>query len=503
MTSALTALRERIAIITDLESAASLLNWDQLTIMPTAGGPLRAHQIKTVETLAHELFVDAATERLLSAAEDEVAAGAGEDIDKALVRVARRDFDRFSRIPAELVGEIAKASADGYAVWTSARAANDFSAFLPSLERNIELRLRYIDCFEPAATPYDVLVEDYEEGLTSEDITRVFDGLKPELRTLVGRVVERSDLVSDELLHKRYPIEGQDALGRWTLGKLGYDPRNWRLDLTVHPFQQSIGVTDIRLTTRYNEEDVSDSLLSTIHEFGHGIYERQIDPSLSRTLLATGCSMTLHESQSRFWENLVGRSSEFTEFIFPEFARLFPEQCNGSSPRDLYRALNKMQPSFVRVEADELTYGFHIIIRYELEREIIEGRMNARDLPEAWNALYKQYLGVDVPNDRVGVLQDVHWSAGSFGYFPTYFLGSILAAQIWKRMTGDLPQSRDLIRQGDFGPIRDWQAQHLHRFGRMYTPKETVQMVAGEPLDPAPYLAYMTAKVNSLYGTTI
>ncbi len=503
MGTALKNLRDRMGTITDLYSAVSLLNWDQLTIMPPLGGPLRAHQIESVEIVAHQIFVDPETARLLEAAETETATGEGSEIDHALVRVTRRDYDRATRVPAALVGKLAKASSDGYAVWTKARANDDFAAFLPSLERNIELRLRYIDCFEPAATPYDVLVEDYEFGMTSAEISSVFNGLKPQLKSLVDRVRDHQHLVSDALVLKEYPLQGQDELGRWVLSQLGYDPASWRLDLTVHPFQQSISVDDIRLTTRYNENDVSDALLSTVHEFGHGIYERQIDPALSRTPLAEGCSMTLHESQSRFWENLIGRSPEFAELLHPRFQQIFPKQAKGSSPQDFYKALNKMQPSLIRVEADELTYGFHIIVRYELEREIIEGRMQAKDLPEAWNALYKQYLGVDVPNDRLGVLQDVHWSSGSFGYFPTYFLGSILAAQIWKRMIGDLPNARDLITAGDFAPICDWQREHLHRFGRMYTPKETIELVAGGPLDPAPYVAYMTAKVNSLYGTSL
>lgn len=503
MGSALSALRDRLGTITDLYSAVSLLNWDQLTIMPVQGGPLRAHQIESVEIIAHQLFVDVETARLLDAAEKEIAAGHGNDIDEALVRVTRRDYDRETRVRSSLVGELAKASSDGYAVWTKARTEDDFASFLPALERNIELRLRYIECFEPASTPYDVLVADYDFGLTSAEISAVFDGLKPHLKSLVDRVRDRQELVSNDLVLQEYPLPGQDELGRWVLRQLGYDPASWRLDLTVHPFQQSISVNDIRLTTRYNESDLSDALLSTVHEFGHGIYERQIDPSLSRTPLAEGCSMTLHESQSRFWENLVGRSPEFSELLHPRILQIFPEQAKGSTPQNLYKALNKMEPSLIRVEADELTYGFHIIIRYELEREIIEGRMRAGDLPEAWNALYKEYLGVDVPNDRLGVLQDVHWSSGSFGYFPTYFLGSILAAQIWKRMVGDLPNARDLISAGDFAPIRDWQREHLHRFGRMYSPKETVELVAGGPLDPDPYLAYMTAKVNSLYGTSL
>ncbi|MGE3799238.1 MAG: carboxypeptidase M32, partial [Thermomicrobiales bacterium] len=317
MSTSVRALRERMGTIADLRSASALLSWDQLTIMPIQGGAERAHQIKTVEQLAHQMLIDSETGRLLEQAEKDIAAGGGTEIETALVRVTRHDYDRASRVPGELIGEIAKAAADGYAVWTEARSNADYSAFLPALERNIELRMRYIDCFEPADSPYDVLVEDYEQGLTSAEITRIFESLKPRLHSLVERVVERQDVVSADMLHQPFPVEGQEALGRWTLDRLGFDAGSWRLDPTVHPFQQTIGVHDIRLTTRYNGQDFSDSLLSTIHEFGHGIYERQIDPQLSRSPLASGCSMTLHESQSRFWENLFGRSVEYASLLHP------------------------------------------------------------------------------------------------------------------------------------------------------------------------------------------
>jgi carboxypeptidase Taq len=500
MGTAIDALRERMATYYDLTMTGSLLTWDQLTIMPINGGPARAHQIKTIEMVSHQLLVGDETARLLDAAETEVANGEGSEIEQCLVRVTRRDFERAVRVPGELVGEIAKAAADGYAVWTDARANDDFPAFLPALEKNIELQKRYIDCFDVAESPYDVLIDNYEEGLTSAEISAVFEGIKPYLRPLIDRVVDRQEAVSDEFFRKPFSLAGQEEVGLWTAEKLGFDPASWRLDPTVHPFQSSMSIQDIRLTTRYNENDLFDSLFSTVHEFGHGIYEHQISMDLERTPLGGGCSMTLHESQSRFWENMIGRSREFAGLLHPALARVFPEEMKGATPETTYKAMNVMRPSLIRVEADELTYGFHIIVRYELEREIIENGMKASDLPEAWNARMKQYLGIDVPSNRLGVLQDVHWSAGSIGYFPTYFLGSILAAQIWKKMAGDLPDLRDLIAAGDFAPIREWQREHLHRYGRMYTPKETIEKVVGGPLDPQPYIGYMTAKVNSLYG---
>jgi carboxypeptidase Taq len=500
MGEALAALRDRMATIADLTNVEQLLSWDQLVMMPERAAPERSQQLRTIETLAHAMLIDPETRRLLDDAERELGAGNATEVDAALIRVTRYDFDRASRVPSELIGEIAQAASDGYQIWTKARKTDDFARFLPALERNVALRFRYIECFEPAASPYDVLLEDFEPGLTSAEITPIFDRLKVELRPLVDRVVAAADRVQDGVFRQHFPVDRQQEAGLLILERLGFDPASWRLDPTVHPFASSVGIQDIRLTTRYIEDHLSDTLLSSIHEFGHGLYEAQIDPMLRRTPMAGGCSMTLHESQSRFWENMVGRCREFWTLVHPELAAIFPDQLRDASPDDLYRGVNRMQPSLIRIEADELTYGFHIIVRYELELDLVEGRLQAKDLPEAWNAKMKEYLGVEVPNDREGVLQDVHWSNGAIGYFPTYFLGSILAAQLWDRMAAEMTDPSALMAQGDFAPIREWQREQVHRYGRMYTPRETIERAAGGPLDPGPYVAYMQRKVESLYG---
>lgn len=497
---ALRALRERMATIHDLSAVSSLLSWDQLTMMPGRAAKDRGSQIRSVEMICHGMLVDDETGRLLDLAERESELEDHSEIDAALVRVTRYDRERALRVPVDLVGEIAQAAADGYMVWLDARKHSDFEIFLPALERNLELRFRFIDCFEPAATPYDVLLEDYEEGLTSEEVTRIFEALKPQLRPLVDRVVANADRVERKSLECRFPIESQRELGLQMLELLGYDPASWRIDSTVHPFASSIGLSDIRLTTKYVENNVTDGILSTIHEFGHGLYEAQIDRSLSRTPMASGCSMTLHESQSRFWENMIGKSQPFWQLMTPLMKERFPEQLAGATPDSMYRAVNVMRPSLIRIESDELTYGFHIMLRYELERQLIERQLALRDLPEAWNATMKDYLGVDVPSDLQGVLQDVHWSAGAFGYFPTYLLGSVLSAQIWDRMKADLPEAESLIAAGDFAPIRRWQREHVHATGRMYPPAETIERAVDSPLDPASYVDYMNRKVASLYG---
>jgi carboxypeptidase Taq len=282
--------------------------------------------------------------------------------------------------------------------------------------------------------------------------------------------------------------------------RVGFESGSWRLDPTAHPFAQSLATTDIRLTTRYNERDLAMALFGTIHECGHGLYEEGVDASLERTILANGCSAALHESQSRMWENQFGRSRAFWQFAFPLVRDVFPEQFSDLDAETVYRAANKVMPSLIRVEADEVTYPLHVILRFEIERDLFEGDLKPADLPEVWNAKIREYLGIEVPDVADGVLQDVHWSEGLYGYFPTYALGTVLAAQIWQRVRRDLPDIDGLIAQGEWIPLREWAREHIHRFGRTYTPKETIQRVVGGPIDPEPFLQYVTAKVDDLYG---
>lgn len=488
-------------MIHDLDRASGVLEWDQLTKMPPAGAEARAHQLETVSRIHHELFTAAETGRLLDEAEAETASLERDSVEASTVRVARRDWERARRVPTELAGEIAGAASSGYAAWLDAREAVDFQRFLPALRQNVELKKRYIDCFDVAASPYDVLLEDYEPGLTSAEITPVFDQLKPVLKELVGRVSARQDKVDDSLLRQDYPAADQQRLMEQLIEVLGATDDRWRLDETVHPFAAGISINDIRLTTRYHEDHLAHALFGTIHEFGHGLYEAQIDLELERTPLGTGCSMTLHESQSRLWENLIGRGEPFSRYVMPMLSEAFSQQLGSATPDDFYRAVNKMRPSFIRVEADELTYGLHIILRYEIELELVEGRVSVDELPEIWNAKMKEYLGLDVPDDVTGVMQDVHWSGGSFGYFPTYLLGTVLSLQIWDRMTSAIPDHPHQIETGAFAPTRDWLRDHMHRYGSTYTPKETIELAVGGPLDAGPYIAYLNEKVTALYGT--
>jgi carboxypeptidase Taq len=496
----LTELRERLGEIIDLNRASALLGWDQQTMMPPRGTEGRSDQLSTIDRMSHELFVSDEIGRLLDElAEHELEP---ESVDAALIRVTRRDWEKARRIPSDLRGELTRAEVLGVPAWAEARQNSDFEAFLPYLERNVELRRRYIACFaDTGKSDYDILLDDYQEDARSEEITAIFERIKEVVIPLI-REVAAAEPVESGFAHGHFPVEKQELFGREILERLGYSSDAWRLDPTVHPFATSISVDDIRLTTRYSEAD-AESIFHTSHEFGHGIYEHGLDPALERTPLVELNSMVLHESQSRLWENLVCRSRPFWRHFFPRLQELFPDQLNGTTDEQWWRYVNRVQPDFIRVEADEVTYGMHIILRYELEQDIFAGRLELRDLPEAWNAKMKEYLGLDVPDHARGVLQDVHWSAGSFGYFPTYLLGTIASVQIWERARADLSDLDSQMEAGEFGALRDWLGEKLYRWGRRFSPDEMLERIVGGPLDVEPYLAYLRSKVEAVYGVRV
>jgi carboxypeptidase Taq len=498
----MTELRKRLGVLHDLHRAGWLLGWDQHTMMPPAGTPARSEQIATVDRLAHELFVSDEMGELLGSLAEYERGLDPESVEAALLRVTRRDWEKARRVPPELRAEITRAEVLGVPAWAEARENSDYAAFLPYLRKNLDLKLQYIDCFSDSGkAPYDVLLDDYQEDARSEDITAVFARLKEELIPLI-REVAGAEQVDDSFAHGHFPVEKQELFAREILEPLGYSSEAWRLDPTVHPFATSIALDDIRLTTRYSEADL-ESIFHTTHEFGHGIYEFSIDRELDRTPLVELNSMVLHESQSRLWENLVCRSRPFWRHFFPKLQELFPQQLGGVSDEAWWRSVNRIEPSLIRVEADEVTYGMHIILRYELEQELISGRLALEDLPEAWNAKMKKYLGVDVPDDAKGVLQDVHWSGGSFGYFPTYLLGTIASVQIWETAREDLTDLDPQMEAGEFGPLREWLQEKLYRWGRRLPPDEMLRRVVGGPLDAEPYLRYLKAKVAEIYGVRV
>ena len=497
--SRLAELRERLGVIHDLRRAGELLGWDQHTMMPPAATPARGDQLSTIDRFAHDLFISDELGQLLESLDDYERELDPESIDAALIRVTRRDWEKARKVPGELRAEMTRAAVLGVPAWAQARKDADYQTFLPYLKRNVELKHEYIECYaDSGKSAYDILLDDYQEDARSEDITAVFARLKEELIPLI-REVAATDQVDTSFAHGHFPVERQELFGREILERLGYTSEAWRLDPTVHPFASSIGLDDIRLTTRYSEAD-TESIFHTTHEFGHGIYEYGLDRQLDRTPLTELNSMVLHESQSRLWENLVCRSRPFWRHFFPKLQEVFPEQLGDVEVEAWWRAVNKIEPSYIRVEADEVTYGMHIILRYELEQDIIAGSLALEDIPEAWNAKMKEYLGVEVPDDAMGVLQDVHWSGGSFGYFPTYLLGTIASVQIWETARADLPDLDGQMEAGEFGALRDWLGDKLYRWGRRFPPDEMLGRIVGGPLDAEPYLAYLKSKVAEIYG---
>ncbi|MBM3676301.1 MAG: carboxypeptidase M32 [Actinobacteria bacterium] len=483
-------LRGRLAEIADLEAAAGLLEWDLQTMMPRGGADARGQQLATLRALAHKRSIDARLGELLAEASTHVE---GDTVDACLVRVALRDHDRAARVPVELTAETTRAASTALVAWTAAREADDFAAFRPHLDRMIELKRRYVDCFDAADDPYDVLLEDYEPGLRAAAVETIFARLLPELQRLLHAA---GDAELEPFEVGPYPPEAQDAVSREVARAFGVDDAAFRLDPSVHPFCQAVAIDDIRLTTRYEPSLAGHSLFSTMHEAGHGLYEHGVDPALGRSPLGTGASTALHESQSRLWENVVGRSFAFWRWFYPRMQVAHPELLRDVPVERFHRALVRPRASLVRVSADEVSYGLHVILRFELERALLSGALATTDLPEAWNARFEELLGIRPPDDRLGCMQDVHWAEGLFGYFPSYQLGNVLAVQIWQRVLADIPDADDQIGQGRFEEIHGWLRERLYRLGRSFTPAETLERLGCGPLDPEPYLAYLRERTG-------
>jgi carboxypeptidase Taq len=490
-------LRERLAEVWDISKSASILAWDQQTKMPARGAAGRAEQLATLGRIAHEKFTDAEVGRLLEQLQGFEEAHPYDSVEASLIRVTRRDWEKARRVPSELRAELTRSSSLALPVWAQARQDSDFATFLPHLRHAMELRHRYIDCFDVVDEPYDILLDDFERGMKAADVRQVFDRLKAEQVPLVAEVAAHAAEIRRPT--GEFPVERQNAFELEVLARFGYDPDAWRIDETIHPFASGGGPDDIRLTTRHFADSL-DGMWATMHEFGHGLYEHQVSRELDRTPLSRGVSLGVHESQSRMWENLVGRSLPFWKFFYPRLRESFPEQLGGFELDDWFRYVNRVEPSWIRVEADEATYNLHIIVRFELEQEILSGAVALEELPEAWNARFADYLGLDVPDDRRGILQDMHWAGGHIGYFPTYALGNVISAQLWERIREELPDLDDQFEQGEFGGLREWLRDNLHAQGRKFTPVETLERVVGGPIDPEPYLRYLREKLGGIYG---
>jgi carboxypeptidase Taq len=491
-------LKARLAEIHYLGRAKALLDWDERTMMPPGGAEARAEQLATLVHVRHEKLASEELGRLIAEVEP-----FGEELhydsdEAALIRVAKRDHEKARRVPVELRAAITRASSIGEHAWREARRQSDFEHFLPHLERNIYLKLRYVHCFE-REDAYDPLLDDFEPGMKTAEIAAILGDLKESLLPLVAEVSKQTASIDDSFLSQRFAPERQREVVRGMLGALPMPGSSWRLDETTHPFQLSLSPTDVRITTRYEEHGLA-SIFAGLHEYGHGLYENGVDPALDGTPLARPTSLGLHESQSRMWENLVGRSLPFWQRFYGMLANAFPDQLHGAGAEGFCRAVNKVQPSLIRIEADELTYDLHILIRFELERELFDGKLEPRDLPDAWNERVRSYLGIDVADDAHGVLQDVHWANSAFGYFPTYSLGNVIAAQLWEAARKALPDLDDQFAEGRFEPLREWLRENVHRHGRKYSAAEVVERATGKPIEVGPYVDYLKAKFSSLYG---
>jgi carboxypeptidase Taq len=490
----LRTLRERLAEISDLQKAGAVLRWDQQVMMPPLGNEMRAEALATLGRLAHEKFVDDEIGSLLERLRPYEESLEYDSDDASLIRVTQRDWEKARRVPAELRAEMVRAAVRGHHVWVEARQASDFKAFLPALEKNLELKRRYVECFEWDDSPYTPLLDDFEPFMKTTEVAEVFEAIRP----VLSELVQAAPMIDASFLDMPFPIDEQRRFADRVLDTLGFDDGAWRLDTTVHPFCISFSNRDIRLTTRYHETGI-ESLWSTMHEAGHGLYGHGIAKSLERTPLAAAPSFGVNESQSRTWENLVGRSRPFWEHWYEPLQATFTEQLGDVDLERFLTAINRAEPGFIRVEADETTYSLHIILRFEIERQLLEGTLDAKDLPEAWNAKMKELLGLDVPNDAKGVLQDVHWSSGGIGYFPTYALGNVISLQLWAVVREAIPDLDDQMRAGELEGLSAWLTENLYSLGRKFTPKETIERVTGSPkIDPQPYLAYLRDKVSAL-----
>jgi carboxypeptidase Taq len=491
-------LRERLAELADLRNVSQLLDWDQQTMMPPRGSLGRAEALATIQRISHDMFISDDTGRLLEAAATHLDGAQPESDDASLVRVVRRRWEKARRVPSQLAADLARAASVGQQAWIVARQQSDFDGFRPYLERNFELVRRYIDCFDDLECAYDPLLDDYEPGARTADVSRLFDELKSGLRGLISASAEHADRVDDSFLHRPFAVERQRELVDWLLGLMGFDRASWRLDDAVHPFATGFGSQDVRITTRWDEHYLPMAMYGAMHECGHGLYEEGVAQSLQRTPLSHPDSLGMHESQSRLWENMVGRGRPFCGVLAKQIAHVFDAGATIDGEM-LYRAVNKVTPSLIRVEADEVTYGLHIVLRFELEQELVEGRLAIRDLPEAWNARYKEYLGIDVPDAAQGVLQDVHWSAGLIGYFPTYALGNLIAAQLFERAHVDVPDLDAQLAAGQLHDLREWLREHVHRHGAKFSTSELLQRVVGGPIAVRPFLEYLKRKLARAY----
>jgi carboxypeptidase Taq len=493
----LCAHAREVAVLT---SAQSLLGWDERTKLPPAGAEYRAQQMSYLAGLIHQRETSPQLgEWLVALADSPLAADPHSDAGADIVNL-RRDYQRKSKLPQSLVEELARLAVIGQQVWAEARKANDFARFQPLLERTVELKRQEAAAIGYNDTPYDALLDEYEPGAKTAEVARVLAQLRDQLVPLVAEIAASSRRPNLEPLKRRFPKNLQETFGSRAVETIGYDFAAGRIDVTDHPFCTSLGPRDVRLTTRYDEHFLPGAFFSTLHEAGHGMYEQGLPAERYGLPTGQAVSLGIHESQSRMWENLVGRSRAFWEHFFPQAQTMFAESLRDVRLDDFYFAVNDVRPSLIRTESDEATYNLHILVRFELEQALLVDELRVGDLPAAWREKYRHYLGIEPPNDTEGVLQDVHWSSGAIGYFPTYTLGNLYAAQFFEQAGRELGDLHAMFGRGEFLPLRDWLRDKIHSRGRRYSAAELARRVTGKPLSHDALVRHLRGKFALLYG---
>ncbi len=484
-------LKSQIAEIHDLKATLALLEWDQQVNLPAGAGSGRASQIESLSIIIHAKSTATKLGRLIDKIRFE---DYPKDFpERSLLELVRRDFEKHKRVPAQLVARLSRVGAESYETWVRAKQESNFKRFAPYLARMVELKRQYAELFAPSSSIYDPLLDNFEPGLTATELDRIFEPLRREQTVLVRELARR--FTDDDLQGGKFNGKSQLEFSHEVVKKLGYDFNRGRVDLSPHPFTTSFGLSDVRITTAVSEDLPVSCLLSIVHECGHALYEQGIDPAFDRTPLADGASFAFHESQSRLWENQVGRSWSFWQYFYPKFQKRFSKQLSGVPLESFFRKINRVVPSEIRTEADEATYNLHIMLRYELELGLLEGKIAVSDLPECWNAKMEEYLGIVPSSDSSGVLQDVHWAGGEFGYFPSYALGNLIATMIWNVALEEIPELEQELSKGNFQILLEFLRRRVHRFGALYSPADLLEKITGSRvIDSKPFLSYLRNK---------
>ncbi|MBN2676824.1 MAG: carboxypeptidase M32 [Anaerolineaceae bacterium] len=499
MLKELDLLKSLLAEVSDLNRTSAVLGWDQQTYMPPGGSEDRGHQLSLLAKLAHEKFVSKKIGDLLDSLQEYGKQLDPDSNDACLIRQTRHDYLKATRVPTEWVAEFSQLTSVAQDVWVKSRPKSDFNAFRPHLEKIVEMRRQYSDFFKPFDHVYDPQLDDFEPGLKTADVQAIFNELRPQQVDLLKQINAKPQ-VDDSFLKVKYDEQKQWDFGVEVITAFGYDWQRGRQDRSAHPFTTSFGSGDTRITTRFDQLGIASALFGTMHECGHALYDQGISHELNRTPLHDGASMAVHESQSRMWENLVGRSQPFWDHFYGRLQKAFPAEL-GNVPLDkFYKGINKVEPSLIRTEADEATYNLHIMLRLELEIMMLEGSLAVKDLPEAWNKRMEEYIGITPPGDKDGCMQDIHWSFGGFGYFPTYALGNLVSLQLWECIQRDIPELDKQIAGGRFSELLAWLRENVHQHGHKFEPQALIQKITGSKIDPNPYIRYLKRKFGEIYG---